>query len=90
MRSEDVVVQAPMSYRGSAGRLWRPVRHASSAGAKVALGALMAALVAVVWVLVTAWYCVFGLLVVPYRLVRRGQRRRRREELRYRELADRA
>lgn len=36
--------------------------------------------------LVLYWYLLFGLLLVPYRIIRRGQRKRRREELRHREM----
>jgi hypothetical protein len=37
------------------------------------------------WMTILCWYAMFGLLVVPYRLLRRGQRKRKREELRHRE-----
>ena len=43
-------------------------------------------LIALAWVGVLCWYLIFGLLVVPYRLIRRGQRKRKLEEARHREL----
>lgn len=43
-------------------------------------------LIVVGWVVVTVWYALFGLLLVPYRLIRRGQRRDRKRELQHREL----
>jgi hypothetical protein len=43
-------------------------------------------LVVSVWVLVTAWYLLWGLALVPYRLLRRGARKRKVEMLRHREL----
>jgi hypothetical protein len=43
-------------------------------------------LLAVVWSAVTCWYLLFGLLLVPYRLIRRGDRNRHRTELRHREI----
>ncbi len=80
LRSERVVLAAPMSYTGSATRIWR-----WSSSGWVRWGLLTLA-VLVAWVGVTIWYAVFGLLLVPYRLVRRGQRRRRLEGARHEEL----
>lgn len=88
LASEDVVIQAPMSYAGSAGRLWRPVRHQSGI-VKALLGSLVVVLILVAWIAVTAWYVVFGLLLVPYRVLRRGSRKRKRDALRHRELLER-
>jgi fatty acid desaturase len=85
-----------MSYIGSRRRLWRltsrgrdtmvawhpALRTAAVAGLYLlALAAILAA-----WVVVTVWYVLFSVLLVPYRLVRRGSRKRKLEELRHREL----
>jgi hypothetical protein len=78
--SERVVVSAPMSYAGSAHRLWR--------GPALVRWLVMVPVIGVVWVGVTGWYLLFGILVVPYRLVRRGSRRRKRDGLRHREIID--
>jgi hypothetical protein len=43
-------------------------------------------LIVFAWVMVTVWYLTWGLLLVPYRLVRRGARKRKVEALRHREL----
>jgi hypothetical protein len=43
-------------------------------------------LVILAWAFVTAWYLLWGLLLVPYRLLRRGARKRKAEALRHREL----
>jgi hypothetical protein len=85
--SEDIVVSAPMSYHGSAARIWKITRRGSDATwAVLAIGAVAALLIVCAWVAVTCWYLFFGLLLVPYRLVRRGQRKRKLEEARHREL----
>jgi hypothetical protein len=87
LASEDVVVAAPMSFAGSAERLWKVTRSAPAnafASAAVYGGVLL--LVAVAWAVVLCWYFIFGLWLVPYRLIRRGQRKRRREDLRHREM----
>jgi hypothetical protein len=87
LASEGIVVSAPMSYHGSAARIWKITRRGGDQWwAVIAIGALAAILIACAWVAVTCWYLVFGLLLVPYRLVRRGQRRRSLEEARHREL----
>lgn len=69
-----------MSFTGSARRLWGPVRRSSSGTVKVLLGVLMATVIVLVWAGVAGWYLVFGLLVVPWRVLRRGQRRKKRED----------
>jgi Flp pilus assembly protein TadB len=57
--------------------------------ATAGLIALAIVLVGLAWVVVTAWYIlmyvVFGLLFIPYRLIRRGNRKRKMENLRHRE-----
>lgn len=86
LASEDVIISAPMSYAGSAQRLWRIRRRATTDRSLAAMTALAVVLVVMVWVLVTVWYLWWGLLLVPYRLLRRGARRRKAEMLRHREL----
>jgi hypothetical protein len=86
LASEDVIINAPMSYAGSAQRIMRIRRHADGGGKLAAMTALAILLVLAVWVLVTAWYLTWGLLLVPYRLLRRGARKRKAEALRHREL----
>lgn len=49
----------------------------------IALGLIMAA-----WMGVVVWYFMFGILLIPYRLIRRGQRKQKRDILRHRELLD--
>jgi len=38
------------------------------------------------WLLILCWYLFFGLWLVPYRLFRRGQRKRELATLRHREF----
>ena len=84
--SEEVIVSAPMSYSGSAQRIVRLRRRAQPGWQLVAITAAIVTLIVVVWLLVTVWYLMWGFLLVPYRLVRRGQRKRKVEALRHREL----
>jgi hypothetical protein len=72
---DEPIVSAPLSFTGSARRLWRPVKQAGSPAAKWALGIAVAMLLMLVWAFVLCWYLIWGLWLVPYRLIRRGQRR---------------
>jgi hypothetical protein len=86
LASEDVIINAPMSYAGSAQRIIRIRRRAEGGSKLAAITALAILLILIVWVFVTAWYLTWGLLLVPYRLIRRGARKRKAEALRHREL----
>jgi hypothetical protein len=86
LASEDVIINAPMSYAGSAQRILRLRRRARNDGAKVAVTGLAIVLVLLAWVIVTAWYLVWGVWLIPYRILRRGARKRKAEALRHREL----
>lgn len=76
--SERVVIEAPLSYTGSAKRLWR-------FGPRWLIPVLLV-LIAAAWIVVTGWYLIFGLLLVPYRLIRRSSRKQKRDALRHREM----
>jgi hypothetical protein len=82
LSSEEVVISAPMSFTGSAQRL--PV--AESTAPRVGLVVVALLLIVLAWSVVLSWYLFFGLLLVPYRLLRRGSRKRRRQALQHREL----
>ena len=62
----------------------RAVRPANLLIAIVAVLAIV--FVLAVWFCVTVWYLVWGLWLVPYRLLRRGARKRKAEAIRHREL----
>lgn len=84
--SEDVILSAPMSYLGSAQRIWRLRRNVEPGWQLTAATTAVALLIVLVWVFVTIWYLTWGILLIPYRVLRRGQRRRRLEAMRHREL----
>lgn len=87
-KSERIVVAAPMSYAGSAQRVWKLTRITENVWLRAVLGALAVVLVALAWVVVTLWYVLFSLLLLPYRLIRRGQRKRKVDAARHREMLD--
>ena len=84
LKSERVVVSAPMSFSGSRQRIWNITTRRSTLGT-ISLGSLAVLLIVIAWTVVLSWYCCFGLLLVPYRVVRRGQRKNRRQTLQHRE-----
>jgi len=86
LASEDVIINAPMSYAGSAQRIMRIRRRAEGGPNLAAITLLAIVLIMVAWVFVTVWYLLWGFWLVPYRLLRRGARKRKAEALRHREL----
>lgn len=85
LASERVIVAAPMSFVGSAQRIWR-LTERSAGWVKAALGTLAVITILMVWMIVLCWYLIFGLLLVPYRVVRRGQRKGKKQALQHREM----
>lgn len=86
LESEKVVVAAPMSFAGSAARIWKLVRLRPDPAGRALLGTVAVVLIVMAWLLVLAWYLFWGLWLVPYRIVRRGSRKRKRQALQHREL----
>lgn len=82
---------APLSYVGSTRRISARIKRAGAAGPLAAwlawtLGAIV---ILLGWVAVTVWYVItlllFGVLLFPYRLIRRSHRKQ--EQLQQAELA---
>ena len=90
LESERLSKAAPMSFTGSAERIWRPLVWDRSAAVKWLLAVPAALLlVTLAWLLVAGWYVLFGILVIPFRLIRRGSRKRKIADTRHRESLDR-
>ena len=88
LASADVVIAAPASFTGSAQRIWRITRgHTGWPAAGFVTLAVLAVVVA--WALVACWYLIWGIWLIPYRLIRRGQRKQRLAQLRHQELLSR-
>lgn len=75
-----------MSYAGSAQRIWKLTKLTDNAPALFALSLLAIVMILGAWTAVTGWYVVFGILLVPYRLIRRGQRKDKRDAMRHNEM----
>ncbi len=71
---------APFSFAGSAERISRWPKSVSNDGWRALVWVLAVLLIGLAWAFVFSWYVivftVVGLWFIPYRLVRRGQRRR--------------
>lgn len=91
LASERVVVSASFSFAGSAQRIWK-IARADNLILKLLLILLATILIIGAWMLVACWYFVmyvlFGILFIPYRLLRRGSRKNKRDKLRHREVLD--
>jgi hypothetical protein len=81
LASDSIVISAPMSFAGSAQRIW-PMTRRDHPAMRTLMIVLASVLIILMWAVVLFWYCIVGFLVVPYRLVRREERRRKRDELR--------
>jgi hypothetical protein len=81
-----VVVAAPMSFAGSSQRIWKITGLGRTGWATAGLVTLALLTVLVGWAAVLCWYLLFGLLLVPYRIVRRGQRKQKLAQRRHDEM----
>ena len=104
LQSERVIVQAPLSFTGSTKRILRLTEPHRALALKAVVGPwwkgtlrvlLDSLLVLAVgtsmllaWAFIAAWYVLWGILLVPYRLIRRSDRNRKRDALQHREMLD--
>jgi hypothetical protein len=93
LKSERVVVAAPMSFAGAFGRirrlygdLTRRLAGPKWLAVRVLIGLALVCVLVVWWAAVVAWYLLWGILLIPYRLIRRGTRKRKITARQHREL----
>jgi uncharacterized membrane-anchored protein len=79
MDASRTVVAAPMSFAGSTGRTMNLLWHGRPPVVKVIAFFSVPVILFVWWSVIVVWYGLFGLLMAPYRLLRRGSRKRKRE-----------
>lgn len=91
LESEKVVVSAPLSFSGSALRIWK-ITNVESSIAKIVLVPLAITLIIGTWMFVLCWYFVmyvlFGVFFFIFRLFTRSRRKNKRNKLRHREMLD--
>jgi hypothetical protein len=86
--SEQVILDAPMSFTGCTKRT---LRYASQHPRRSWWGKTLAVTglvlwLTVAWCVILCWYLIFGLWLVPYRLIRRSQRRDEQRRRQHAEL----
>ena len=82
-----VVIAAPMSFTGSAGRVINLFWRGKSILIKLGIGSwAIPVILGIWWLLVISWYAIFGIFLIPFRLLRRGARKRKRGTLRHGEI----
>lgn len=74
-----------MSFTGAAKRAWKLTRMGPPA-LRVLTIPLAIVLIALWWTVIVAWYALFNILLIPYRLLRRGSRNRKRNDRQHREI----
>jgi len=86
--SEDVVLDAPMSFTGMTKRTLRYTRrHPAHRWWSKTLDTTAVVLwLTLAYAAILCWYCIFGLWLVPYRLIRRSQRRDEQRRRQHAEL----
>ncbi len=92
LASEKVVASAPTSFSGAAARLWKITNTENAIVKWLLLVPIALCLIFVAWSLVAVWYVIifglFGIFVIPFRLVTRSGRNRKRNKLQHRELLE--
>jgi len=86
--SEEIILDAPMSFAGITKRTRRFSRlHPRDHWWSKALATTgLTVWLTLAYVLILCWYLAFGLLLVPYRLIRRSQRRDEQRRRQHAEL----
>lgn len=88
LKSDGVVISAPMSFTGSAQRIFKITAIDNQLIKWLLLVPIAILLTLAAWSFVLIWYIIFGIWLIPYRLIRRSQRKAKRDRLRHRELLD--
>ena len=92
LNSENVVLSAPTSFSGSAARIWKLTKTDNNLLKWFVLVPLVLSLIFMAWSFVTIWYFIifglFGVFVIPFRLLTRSRRNRKRNKLQHRELLE--
>ena len=92
LASEKIVVSAPTSFSGSAARIWKMTDSDNVALKWLLLVPIALCLIFMAWSFVAIWYFIifglFGIFVIPFRLLTRSGRNRKRNALQHRELLE--
>jgi len=87
MSDKRQIVSAPMSLNGAYLRTLNLAWFDKPSWFQLAVGWwLVASILFFWWSAIAVWYVLFGILLVPYRLIRRGGRKRKIADRRHKEL----
>lgn len=91
LKSEKIIISSPLSFIGSVKRIWK-ITDVDNPAVKMLLSLVAAALILFAWIFVALWYVliyvIFGILFIPYRLLRRSSRKQKQAKLRHREVLE--
>lgn len=92
MASEKVIISAPTSFSGWAARIWKITESDNDLVKWLLLVPIAFGLIFMAWSFVAIWYFIifglFGIFVIPFRLLTRSGRNRKRNKLQHRELLE--
>ncbi len=92
LKSENVVISAPLSFSGSAARIWKITYIDNQLVKWLVLIPIALLLICMTWFFVIIWYFIifglFGIFVIPFRLMTRSGRNRKRTRLQHREVLE--
>lgn len=92
LKSEKVIVSAPTSFSGSAARIWKITESDNDLLKWIVLVPIALCSIFMAWSFVAIWYFIifglFGIFVIPFRLLMRSGRNRKRNTLQHRELLE--
>ena len=78
-----------MSFAGAWGRTLNAFWHDRDSDYKRLAGWLLVFLVLTLWwSAIVAWYLIFGIFLIPYRMIRRGSRKRKVQNRQHGELLE--
>lgn len=92
LKSEKVIVSAPTSFSGSAARIWKLTESDNDLLKWLLLVPIALCSIFMAWSFVAIWYFIifglFGIFVIPFRLLTRSGRKHTRGKLQHRELLE--
>lgn len=89
-KSDQVIIEAPMSFSGATKRIIRLCNVDNTLLRYTYIFTAVLIILPLVYILVLCWYLVFGIFLIPYRLIRRSNRKSKRDSLRHNEILERS
>lgn len=86
--SEKVILESPMSFTGATKRIWPEMmdKNVNKYVKWLLLFPMTLFVLYIVYAVIFTWYMIFGLLLLPFRLMMRSSRNKKKQEMQHREL----